>query len=65
VTSNRIDPRERARALRAEAAELRILAAAAVNTSVRRLLDLEAFDREDQAQALEDWLANGENRSGS
>jgi len=55
----RIDIQERIATLRREAQELRFFASAAENPDVRRLLDLEAADREDQADALETWANTG------
>jgi hypothetical protein len=46
-------------ALRAEAQELRVLANAARSQGVRTLLNIEAADREEQAEALENWLKAG------
>jgi hypothetical protein len=56
LDSKKIDPAARVRALRAEAAELRVLASAARSQGVRNLLNIEAADREEQAEALENWL---------
>jgi F0F1-type ATP synthase delta subunit len=51
----RIDIAERIATLRKEAQELRFFARAAENQDVRRLLEIEAADREEQAEALENW----------
>lgn len=59
MNTKRIDPAARIKALRAEAKELRVLAAAARSQGVRTLLNSEAADREDQADALESWLRSG------
>jgi hypothetical protein len=59
VDPKKIDPAARVVALRAEAAELRALAGAARSQGVRNLLNIEAADREDQADALENWLNSG------
>jgi hypothetical protein len=59
VDSKRIDPAARVEALRAEAQELRVLANAARSQGVRTLLNIEAADREEQAEALENWLKTG------
>lgn len=55
----RIDIPERIATLRKEAQELRFFARAAENQDVRRLLEIEAADREEQADALETWSKNG------
>ena len=59
VDPKRIDPAARVEALRAEAQELRVLANAARSQGVRTLLNIEAADREEQAEALENWLKAG------
>jgi hypothetical protein len=51
-------------ALRAEAQELRVLANAARSQGVRTLLNIEAADREEQAEALENWLKAGGHDAG-
>jgi hypothetical protein len=55
----RIDVEQRIATLRKEANELRFFANAAENPDVRRLLSIEADDREEQADALELWLKTG------
>jgi thioredoxin reductase (NADPH) len=60
----RIDPAARVEALRAEAQELRVLAQAARSQGVRNLLNIEAADREEQAEALANWLNAGEQNPG-
>jgi hypothetical protein len=56
MTGSRIDMARRIATLRQEASELRVLANAATSHGVRLLLNTEAYDREDQATALEEWL---------
>jgi hypothetical protein len=56
MTGSRIDIARRIATLRQEASELRVLANAATSHGVRLLLNTEAYDREDQATALEEWL---------
>jgi hypothetical protein len=56
MSANRVDMAERIATLRREASELRVLANAATSHGVRLLLNTEAYDREDQAIALEEWL---------
>jgi hypothetical protein len=64
VDPKKIDPAARVQALRAEATELRVLARAARSPGVRNLLNIEAADREEQAEALESWLKSGGQSSG-
>jgi hypothetical protein len=64
VDPKKIDPAARIEALRAEAQELRVLASAARSQGVRTLLNIEAADREEQAEALENWLRSGGPSSG-
>lgn len=56
MSGAKVDMELRIATLRHEAAELRILANAAASQGVRLLLSNEAWDREDQAMALEEWL---------
>jgi hypothetical protein len=64
VDPKKIDPAARVEALRAEAQELRVLASAARSQGVRTLLNIEAADREEQAEALENWLRAGQQNPG-
>jgi hypothetical protein len=64
VDLKKIDPAARVEALRAEAQELRVLASAARSQGVRTLLNIEAADREEQAEALENWLRTGQQNPG-
>ena len=63
MTARKIDPAARIDALRAEAQELRVLAKAARSQGVRNLLNIEAADREEQADALETWLTSNQQSS--
>ena len=51
-----IAPPERIEDLRAQAAELLRFATTTNNADVRRILQVEAYDRADKALALEEWL---------